>query len=48
MQLANHRLTPSALTLGCVVGIVALISVGTVVRMRHDREAVVAEAPSTV
>ena len=48
MQLADHRLTPSVLTLGCVAGIVALVSVGTVARLRHDREAPATECAATV
>jgi drug/metabolite transporter (DMT)-like permease len=48
MQLADNRLTPSVLTLGCVVGIVALVSAGTIARLRHNREAAVAETAPTV
>lgn len=48
LQLADHRLTPSVLTLGCVAGIVALVSAGTAARLRHDREASAAESVATV
>jgi drug/metabolite transporter (DMT)-like permease len=48
MQLADNRLTPSVLTLGCVAGIVALVGAGTVARLRHDREAVAAESVATL
>ncbi|MEU0795711.1 EamA family transporter [Amycolatopsis sp. NPDC005961] len=48
LQLADNRLTPSVLTLGCVAGIVALVSAGTVARLRHDREAKAAESVATV
>jgi drug/metabolite transporter (DMT)-like permease len=48
MQLADHRLTPSVLTLVCVAGIVALVGAGTIARLRHDREAASAESAVTV
>jgi drug/metabolite transporter (DMT)-like permease len=48
LQLADNRLTPSVLTLGCVAGIVALVCAGTVARLRHDREAAAAESVATV
>ncbi|WP_370969329.1 EamA family transporter [Amycolatopsis sp. cg9] len=48
MQLADHRLTPSGLTLGCVAGIVALVGAGTVARLRHDREVAAVECVPTV
>ncbi|UOX87698.1 EamA family transporter [Amycolatopsis sp. FBCC-B4732] len=48
MQLADHRLTPSVLTFGCVAGIVALVGAGTVARLRHDREAAPAECLRTL
>ncbi|MGW4800281.1 EamA family transporter [Nonomuraea sp. NPDC004297] len=44
LQLFDSRLTPSALTLGGLVGITALVVLGVVVRARHDRSAA-AEPP---
>jgi drug/metabolite transporter (DMT)-like permease len=37
LQLPDRRLTPSALTLAGVLGITALVAVGTLARIRHDR-----------
>jgi subtilisin family serine protease len=36
LQLSDRRLTPSALTLAGVVGIVVLVAAGMVARTRHE------------
>lgn len=44
LQLPDHRLTPSMLTLAGVLGIVAMVAIGTIARARYDVRSAAAAA----
>ncbi|MEU4449373.1 DMT family transporter [Actinosynnema sp. NPDC050801] len=48
LQLADGRLTPSALTLVCILGITALVALAVLVRSRHETRTVVEPAVPVV
>lgn len=48
IQLADGRLRPSGLTLGCVIGITVLVGVGVLARSRHERRTAVVPVPVKV